>query len=105
VLTMTERRRVTTWEQRIFGQVFGVFGTIALVLAIAGVYGVMSYVVGRRRREFGIRIAVGAGPADVASLVLGNATRLALAGIALGLLGAFALARVLESLLFDVSAA
>ena len=105
MLTMTDRRRVTTWEQRLFGQLFGVFGAIALGLAVAGVYGVMTYLVGRRRREIGIRMAVGAKPADVAALVLGNAGRLALAGIALGILGALALARLLEALLYDVSTA
>lgn len=77
---------------------------IALVMAAVGTYGVMSYVVGRRRHEMGVRVALGATPRDVARLVVGNVARLALPGVALGVLGALALGRGMQAILFDTSA-
>ena len=78
------------------------FAAIALVLAAAGIYGVMSLNVNGRVQEFGIRTALGARPGDVLRLVLGNGMRLAGAGIALGVGGALWLTRLIESLLFEV---
>jgi ABC-type antimicrobial peptide transport system permease subunit len=100
---MEQRRRVTTWEQRLFGTTFGSFGVIAFVLALAGVYGVMAYTVARRRREIGLRITLGAAPADIMRLVLGRALLIACAGITIGVTGALALARLLGGLLWEVS--
>jgi putative ABC transport system permease protein len=68
-----------------------------------GIYGVMAYLVAQRTNEIGIRVALGARPADVASLVMGQSMRLVGAGIVLGLLGALALTRLMSSLLFGVS--
>jgi putative ABC transport system permease protein len=80
------------------------FSALSLLLAALGIYGVFSYTVAQRTREIGIRVALGAQPADVARLILGRVLRLSLAGVALGLLGTVLLARWISSLLFGVSA-
>jgi predicted permease len=80
----------------------GAFGLLALVLAIAGLYGVMSYAVSQRTREMGVRMALGAANRDLLKLVVGHGLRLTLLGLACGLLGAFALTRVLASFLYGI---
>jgi predicted permease len=82
----------------------GAFAGLALLLAGFGLYGVMAYSVVQRRREIGIRMALGAQAADVRSLVVSQAVRLGAAGLAMGLAGALAVTRVLDSLLFGVTA-
>ena len=89
---------------RFAAAVLAVFGTAALALAVIGVYAVLSYAVTRRRREMGIRMALGAGAADLRRLVVGQGMRVAVAGLAVGLAAALAGSRVLSSLLFGVSA-
>jgi predicted permease len=79
------------------------FAALALVLAAVGIYGLMAHAVLQRTREMGIRLAIGATPANVLGLVVGQAARLALVGVGVGLVGAVALTRVMQSLLFDVS--
>ncbi|MGH9845752.1 MAG: FtsX-like permease family protein, partial [Blastocatellia bacterium] len=78
---------------------------LALVLAGVGVYGVIAYVVNERRREVGIRMALGAQSADVVRLFIRQGMTLVLLGVALGIIGAFALTRVMSKLLFGVGAA
>jgi putative ABC transport system permease protein len=82
----------------------GFFGIAALLLATAGVFGVMAYSVSRRTHEIGIRMALGAGSRDVLRMILGQGLRTTLAGVAIGLAGSLALTHTMESLLFGVTA-
>ncbi|MDE3108466.1 MAG: ABC transporter permease, partial [Acidobacteriota bacterium] len=81
-----------------------IFAALALVLSCIGIYGVISYLVGQRTHEIGVRIALGAQPASVLRLILGQAARMALVGIAVGLAGSLALTRLISKMLFGVSA-
>jgi putative ABC transport system permease protein len=84
---------------------FGIFAGTALLLAIAGIYGVLAYSVARRTREMGVRMALGATAANVMRLVLGQAAITTGIGVVLGLAGSFILMRSLRSMLYEVGAA
>jgi predicted permease len=84
--------------------VLGMFATSALVLSVVGIYGVVTHLVGQRRREFGLRLALGASTADVLRTVLGYGLRLSLAGSAVGVIGALTVSRLFRNLLYGVSA-
>jgi predicted permease len=89
--------------RRFSAVLFATFAALALVLAATGVYGVLSYAVSQRTHEVGIRMALGAGRRDVLRLFMGQGMTLVLLGLALGIAGAFALTRLMSSLLFGVS--
>ncbi len=90
-------------EERIFSRLLGLLSILAVTLAAVGLYGVVAFGVVARRRELGVRLALGAEARDVASVVLGHAASIVSAGVVLGLGGAWALSRVLESRLFGVA--
>jgi predicted permease len=82
----------------------GVFAGLALIMCCVGVYGVISYLAGQRTREIGVRMALGAKRQDVVRLMLGEAARVALLGVAVGLVGALAVTRLMSKLIFGISA-
>ncbi len=102
VRTMRETQAYASWNRRLMGEIFGSFGVLALVLATLGVYGVMAYAVSQRTREIGIRMALGAQAADVLRMVVGRGALIAAGGVAVGLLGAFGVSRVMRGILFGV---
>jgi len=103
VMPVTRLSANTIWQSRLWGLLFGIFSAIALVLAAAGIYGVMAYFVTHRTREIGIRMALGAQWRDVLRMVLRSGMSLVAAGLAIGLAGALALTRLMRTLLFEVS--
>ena len=103
VLTMAGYVGQATEQPRLNMALLGAFGAVALVIATVGIYGVLSYLVGRRTQEIGIRLALGATRGDVLRLIVGHGMALAFAGIAIGLGGAWAITRLLGALLYGVS--
>jgi putative ABC transport system permease protein len=89
-------------EPRFNAALLGIFAQVAFLLAAVGIYGVISYDVSQRTHEIGIRAALGARPAALLKLILGQGARLAACGIAIGLAAAFALTRLMAGLLFEV---
>jgi putative ABC transport system permease protein len=102
VRTMNEIRSDSVAPERLNLTLLTTFAGIALVLAIVGIYGVMSYSVTQRTHEIGIRMAIGARPRDVFRMVIGHGMMLTLIGVAFGLVGAFGLTRLMATMLFGV---
>ncbi|HEU0175930.1 MAG TPA: ABC transporter permease [Blastocatellia bacterium] len=105
VRTLEQIRAESIAPERLNLTLLGVFAAVALVLALVGIYGVISWSVTQQTREIGVRMALGAQAGAVLRLVVGRGMKLVGAGIGLGLLGALLLARLMTSLLFGVSAA
>jgi predicted permease len=103
VETMEDYLNSSLAKQRLAVVMLGTFAGLALVLAVLGTYGVISYGVRQRIREFGVRMALGAKPDDVLRLVVGQGARLALIGAAIGLLAALGLTRLMSSVLYGVA--
>jgi putative ABC transport system permease protein len=102
VMTLDNLLAESVSSRRFSTFLLGMFAGLALLLAAVGIYGVMSYVVSLRTSEIGMRMALGAQPRDIWKLVIGRGARLAFAGVALGLIGAFALTKLIASLLYGV---
>jgi putative ABC transport system permease protein len=103
VKTMNDVLAVSVGQQRLSMLLFSSFAAIALLLAMIGIYGVTAYHVSQRTQEIGIRLALGAQVSDVMKLILKSGMALAAVGVGLGLAGAFALTRLMTSLLFGVT--
>jgi predicted permease len=104
VRTMEQRVNESLAQRRFSMLLLGVFASVALALATIGIYGVMAYLVNQGTRELGIRIALGASPRNILTLVVRQGMVLAFAGVMLGLAAAFLLTRLIRSLLFGVEA-
>ncbi|MBO0727144.1 MAG: ABC transporter permease, partial [Blastocatellia bacterium] len=104
VATMLQLVSASTAQRRFTLLLIAVFAAVALLMAAIGLYGVMAYGVTQRRREIGVRVALGAQSADVLRLVVGQGLRLAALGVAMGMATALTLTRLMKKLLFEVSA-
>ena len=103
IKTMEQRLSDSLWQPRFNMILLAIFAGVAALLAAIGIYGVISYSVAQRTSEIGIRIALGAQASDVLKLIMGQGITLAIVGLGIGLVAAFALTRVLSSLLYGVS--
>ena len=103
--TMPEEIRLNVFMDRMIGTLSTAFAVLATLLASIGLYGVLSYSVAQRTREIGVRMALGAGAAQVRGLVLRQVGMMVLIGGAIGLAGAIMIGRVAQSLLFEMSGA
>ena len=104
VQPLTQAISDTVAQTRFYTLLFALFGVTGLLLTLTGIYGVISYTVSQQTREIGIRMALGAQARDVLKLVIGHGLVLTFIGIGLGLLGALGMTRLMQSLLFGVSA-
>lgn len=104
IATMEERIAETMSERRLYLWLLGSFAAIAMALATVGIYGVISYSVTRRTHEIGIRLALGARAGDMRRMIIRQGMVPALIGVAIGLAGALALGRIIESMLFETDA-
>jgi len=100
--TLAANAGAATFQQRMAGSLLSIFGGLAIVLAAVGLYGVLAFIVSRRTREIGVRMALGATRSSVFRLVVGHGLRLTVIGAAIGIAAAFGIAKGLSSILFGV---
>ena len=103
VATMEEVVAESIWQPRLYAMLFAVFASGALLLALIGIYGVMAFLVQTRTHEIGVRMALGATARDVFKLIVGRGMKLTAVGVLIGVAGAIALTRLMQSLLFNTS--
>ncbi len=103
IRTLPELMDLSVARQRFTMLLLGVFGSVALVLAAIGIYGMLSFTVRRRTREIGIRMALGGAPNDVLRMVIGQGMRLAVAGLTIGTIAAIMATRLMEGLLYGIA--
>jgi len=103
VRPLKEAISATLSQPRFYTLLFGLFGATGLLLTVVGIYSVISYTVSHHTREIGIRMALGAKGTDVLKLILGKGLVLTLIGIGIGLVGAWGITRVMQSMLFGIS--
>jgi putative ABC transport system permease protein len=104
VMTMNEVIDEAIWQPRLYAMLFAVFAGGALLLALIGIYGVMAFLVQTRTHEIGVRMALGATARDVFKLIVGRGMKLTVIGVLIGIGGAVAVTRLMQSLLFNTSA-
>ena len=102
IFTFDDIMNETVARPRLLTVLLGLFGALGLVLGTLGIYGVLAYLVNQRRREIGVRIALGAQSGDVLRMVVGRGLLLGLTGVTLGVLGALALTRFMRGVLYGV---
>jgi ABC-type antimicrobial peptide transport system permease subunit len=102
VITLADARRESIASPRVTAELLGTFGALALIIAVAGVGGVLALAVSQRIREIGIRMALGAERVKILRMVMGEGLGMVVLGLVLGLGGALALTRLFDSLLFGV---
>jgi putative ABC transport system permease protein len=103
VATLDRLLEASTDQERFRTFLIGSFAGIALLLSAVGIYGVMAYTVNQRTGEIGVRMALGAQPADILKLILGESMTLTLLGVSFGLIAAYSALRIMKSLLFEVT--
>lgn len=103
--TMEQALSTTVAQPRLQMVLLTLFAAVAALLAVVGVYGVMAYAVSQRTQEIGVRVAMGASPGAVVRMVVGQGFALAIVGVAIGMVGAAAVSRVMQGLLFDIASA
>jgi ABC-type antimicrobial peptide transport system permease subunit len=104
VMTLAEYFAKTRWFQRVFSVIFAIFGVIGLILAVVGIYALIAYSVSQRTKEIGIRMALGGPCVSILWLVVGDALKLAVTGVVVGLTASYAVTHLMAGVLVGIGA-